>query len=234
MAKATFNPSVHKNILIQILKDIYSDTTISPLLGFKGGTAAYLFYGLNRDSVDLDFDLLDNSQEDYVFARITQIAEKYGSIKDVEKKRYTLFFLFSYEDNMRKVKIDISRRPHTSKFELKTYLGFSMLVMVKEDMFANKLLAMHERISKTSRDIYDVWFFLEQRFPINEAIIIDRAQMSCHELLQKCIDQLENMKNRDILNGLGELLSESQKSWARMKLRTETILLLKIRIESEK
>jgi len=33
------------------------------------------------------------------------------------------------------------------------------LVMVQEDMFAHKLMAMHERIGKTSHDVYDVWFF---------------------------------------------------------------------------
>ena len=41
----------------QILKDIYTDVSISPLLGLKGGTCAYFFYGLPRFSVDLDFDL---------------------------------------------------------------------------------------------------------------------------------------------------------------------------------
>ena len=44
----------HKNILLQILKDIYTDTSIAPFLGFKGGTAALLFYDLPRNSVDLD------------------------------------------------------------------------------------------------------------------------------------------------------------------------------------
>ena len=53
--------SIHKNILFQILKDIYSDTTIAPLLGFKGGTAALLFFELDRFSVDLDFDLFDSN-----------------------------------------------------------------------------------------------------------------------------------------------------------------------------
>jgi len=57
------NASIHKNILLQILADIYSDNTIGPFLGFKGGTAAYLFYGLDRFSVDLDFDLLDKKKE---------------------------------------------------------------------------------------------------------------------------------------------------------------------------
>ena len=59
----TLNSSVHKNVLVQILLAIYSDTTISPYLGFKGGTAAYLFYNLERFSVDLDFDLLDETKK---------------------------------------------------------------------------------------------------------------------------------------------------------------------------
>ena len=61
------NISTHKTILFQILKDIYSDTLISPFLGFKGGTAALLFYKLGRFSVDLDFDLLGESKEDLIF-----------------------------------------------------------------------------------------------------------------------------------------------------------------------
>ncbi len=44
----TLDYSKHKNILLQILKDIYSDTSIAPYLGFKGGTAAMMFYDLPR------------------------------------------------------------------------------------------------------------------------------------------------------------------------------------------
>jgi len=234
MTKTNFDISIHKNILFQILKDIYSDTTISSLLGFKGGTAALMFYALNRFSVDLDFDLLDESKEDYVFERIAQIAKKYGSIKDMEIKRFNLLFVLSYEDKSRKIKIEINRRNFGSRYELKTNLGISMLVMVSEDMFAHKFMAMHERVGKTSRDIYDVWFFLEHRWPINKKILEQRSSLIFSELLQKCIKQLEEMNNRNILDGLGDLLTESQKDWARSKLRTETIFLLKARLESEK
>jgi len=76
----TLNTITHKNILIKILKDIYTDSTIGPLLGFKGGTAVYLFYNLNRFSVDLDFYLLDAEKEDYVFEQIKKILENYGTI----------------------------------------------------------------------------------------------------------------------------------------------------------
>lgn len=234
MTNTTFDTSVHKNILFQILKDIYSDTTIAPLLGFKGGTAAFMFFELSRFSVDLDFDLLDETKEDYIFDRIEQIAKKYGSIKEMERKRFNLLFVLSYEDKARKIKIEISRRSFGSRYELKTYLGVSMLVMVKEDMFAHKLMAMHERVGKTSRDIYDVWLFLEKRWPINKEIVENRAGVPLRELMQKCIDQLEKMNNRNILDGLGDLLTEPQKDWARAKLRTEAIFLLKARLESEK
>jgi hypothetical protein len=54
----TLDISIHRTILIQILKDIYTDTSISPFLGFKGEMAALFFYDLDRFSVDLDFDLL--------------------------------------------------------------------------------------------------------------------------------------------------------------------------------
>ena len=53
-----FNTNLHKNIIVKVLKEIYSDISLGPILGFKGGTLVYLLYNLPRFSVDLDFDLL--------------------------------------------------------------------------------------------------------------------------------------------------------------------------------
>lgn len=223
--------TTHKTILFQLLKDIYSDTSISPFLGFKGGTAALMFHGLDRFSVDLDFDLLDESQEKVIFDRVIEIAQKYGAIKEAHRKRFSLFIRLSYEDRARSVKIEINRRQYGSRYEIRTYLGISMRVMVPEDMFAHKLMAMYERIDKTSRDIYDVWFFLKSRFPINTEIVEQRSQMPFNQLVQNCIAQLEKMSSRRILDGVGELLTPNQKDWAKAKLREETIALLKLRLE---
>lgn len=228
----TLDTTTHKAILFQILKDIYTDTTISPFLGFKGGTAALMFYGLDRFSVDLDFDLLNEDQKEYIFDRVMNMVGKYGAIKESHIKRFNLFIVLSYEDKARHVKVEINRRQFGSRYEIKTYLGISMRVMVIEDMFAHKLMAMYERIGKTSRDIYDVWFFLKSRYPINKEIVENRAQMPFGQLVEKCISQLEEMSNRHILDGVGELLSASQKDWAKAKLREETIALLKLRLES--
>ena len=76
------DPATHKTILLQILKEIYTDTALGPVLGFKGGTAAYLFYDLGRFSVDLDFDLLDETRENYVFEKTEKILTCLGKIKE--------------------------------------------------------------------------------------------------------------------------------------------------------
>lgn len=233
----TLNTSTHKNILLRILAEIYSDNTLGSFLGFKGGSAAYLFYGLDRFSVDLDFDLLKEKKEEYVFEKILKIVEKYGTIKEAEKKRFNLIFVLSYtqkEKNAQNIKIEINRRDFGSKYELKSYMGISMLVMTQEDMAAHKLCAMYERIGKTNRDIFDVWFFLQNNWPINRKIIESRMNMPYKEFLKKLIEVMEKLNNRDILAGIGELLNEKQKAWAKTKLKTETIFLLKLLLESEK
>lgn len=230
----TLDYAKHKNILLQILKDVYSDTSIAPFLGFKGGTAALLFYDLSRDSVDLDFDLLDDTKEQVVFDTIQTIAANYGRIVDSRIKRFNLITIVSYDLKSQNIKIEVNRRNFGSTYDLKTLLGISMLVMVREDMFAHKLMAMHERVGKTSRDIYDVWFYLKNNWPINTVIVEQRSGMTFKELLQAVAEQMENFDNRHILVGLGEFLTASQKDWVRAKLRTETLFLLKARRESEK
>ena len=121
--------STHKTILFQILKDIYSDTSIAPFLGFKGGTAALMFYNLDRFSVDLDFDLLNADKEDTVFARVENIIQNYGKLREVYKKKYNLFYLLSYEEKSHNIKVEINRRQFGSTYEVKTYLGVYGLII---------------------------------------------------------------------------------------------------------
>ena len=230
----TLDYSKHKNIMLQILKDIYSDTSIAPYLGFKGGTAALLFYDLNRNSVDLDFDLLDDAKEEEVFKKIQKITESYGTITESKMKHFNLLNVISYKKGSQQIKVEVNRRQFGSRYRVEILLGISMLVMVKEDMFAHKLMAMYERIGKTSRDIFDVYYFYKNNWEINKKIVEERSNKSFKETLVKCIKMLEEMDNKNILDGLGELLTESQKDWAREKLKNETIFLLKLNLDNEK
>lgn len=224
----------HKNILIGILKDIYTDNTIGPVLGFKGGTAAYLFYELDRFSVDLDFDLIDLDKEEYVFERIERILTFYGKIKTRRRKHFTIFFELSYGDEDHNIKVEINRRSFGSAYEVASYFGISMKVMTREDMFANKIVAMYERLGRTNRDIYDVWFFYQNNWPINKAIVEQRTKMTFREFLATCIEMLEKISDRTILAGMGELLDVKQKAWVKAKLKTETLFFLKVMLGDEK
>lgn len=227
----------HKNILIKILKDIFTDPTISPLLGFKGGTAAALFYDLDRFSVDLDFDLLDETKEDYVFDRVKAILEGYGKLKQARKKRFNLLYVLSYDEkdaNAQNVKVEINRREFGSTYDVKSFLGISMQVMVKGDMAAHKLCAMYERIGKASRDIFDAQFFLARDWPVDKKIVETRMGMTYKDFLKKTIDVVEKFNDRNILEGMGELLTEKQKAWAKAKLKSEALFSLRLALEKEK
>jgi len=226
--------NVHKIILLQILKDIYVDTSLGPLLGFKGGTAAHFFYDLGRFSVDLDFDLLDEDKDTFVFEKIEKILRGYGIIREKYKKQHTLFFVLSYDEKVQNIKVEINRRSFGSRYELKNYLGISILTMVKEDMFAHKLVAVLERGKTANRDVYDIWHFLKNRWPINKEIVEKRTNMSFKDYLKKCTKFVESLSDRNILSGMGELLDEKQKAWAKSNLRKDTVFLLQIRLEQEK
>lgn len=230
----TLDYSKHKNILLQILKDIFSDSSIAPYLGFKGGTAAMMFYDLPRNSVDIDLDLLDEGKEKEVFEKINKIINQYGKITDSYIQKSNLKNVISYDKKAQNIKVEVNLRQFGSKYEMKTLLGISMLVMVQEDMFAHKLMAMMERVGKTSRDIFDVQFFAKNNWPINKKIIEERSGLSFKKALEKAIAQLESMDNKHILDGLGELLSDAQKDSARVKLKEDTVFLLKMMLDNEK
>ncbi len=217
----------HKFFLTQLLKDIYSDIELANCLGFKGGMALMFFYDLPRFSVDLDFNLLDPAKEKTVYEKVRKILLKYGKIFDEAMKFYGPIIVLDYGVGERKLKIEISNRQWNNHYERKNLLGINMLVMVAPDMFAHKLCALLDRGELTNRDIFDSWFFMQKQTPINKEIVETRMGMPLVDYMQKCIDHLESMSDRGILNGLGELMDEDMKKFVRTKLRTETISLLR-------
>ena len=142
--------------------------------------------------------------------------------------------MLAYDDVNHNIKVEISRRGHSASYELKNYLGISMLVMAKADMAANKLLALLNRTSAASRDIYDVWFCLQNIWPINEEIIKERSGISFKNYLKKCIAFVEKYNDKYILQGMGELLTEKQKAWVKADLKNETVFLLKVLLDGKK
>lgn len=223
--------STHRLIMTKIIRDIYSDITIGSSLGFKGGTALYLIYNLSRFSVDLDFDLLDASKKEVVFKNITKIVSKYGLLKENREKYYTLFWLLSFEKGADHIKIEISTLASGNEYEVKNYLGQSILVMKKEDMFANKLTALLGRKSLANRDIFDIWFMLENHWDFNEDLLKIRTKIEPKKYLQKCLKVIKERTSSNILDGIGELIDNGTKDWVKANLIKDTIFLLKTRYE---
>lgn len=222
----------HKTILVQILKDIYTNISISSILGFKGGTACHLFYDLPRFSVDLDFDLLDIEKEEIVFKEIEKILKNYGTIKEKTNKRFTLFFLLSYKKGASNIKIEISKRKFSSNYGIKSYLGISMLVMKKQDIFAHKLVTLSDRKKLANRDLFDAWFFLKENCDINEKLVKERTGKNLKNYLKQCLKIVEKVNEKRILAGIGELLGEKTKTWAKQNLKKDLLFLLKLKLEN--
>lgn len=213
----------HRFLLFQILKDIYSDVELSSLLGFKGGTALMFFYDLPRFSVDLDFNLLDKNKEKWVYEKIRNVVLRYGKIADEAIKFYGAIVVLDYNVGERKLKIEISNRQGNEQYETKNLLGIHVKTMIVSDMFAHKICALLDRTEVTNRDIFDSYFFMQKQTPVNKTIVENRMNMPLADYLQKCIDTLEAMSDKGMLNGLGELVDNDMKNFVRTKLRTETI-----------
>lgn len=227
------NKAKHQLIMGRILREIYADVSISSLLGLKGGTCAYFFYGLSRFSVDLDFDLFltDKSTQKLIFEKIKSILKKYGKIKNSYIKRNTIFSLLSYGDADHNIKIEINTRvlvPNIKEYyEMKEYLGISMLAGKRDYLFTSKLVALTDRSTTAMRDIYDVWYFAKNNWDISAEVIKMRTKKTIPEHLGDCVLAIEKIKENEILQGLGELLNEKEKAWIRKNLRKETVFLLK-------
>jgi len=217
----------HKFFLVQILKEIYTDIELANCLGFKGGTALMFFYELPRFSVDLDFNLIQLGKEEFVYEKVRNILLKYGKTYDEAKKFYGPVLVLDYGIGERKLKVEISKRRFDNHYEIKNLLGINMKVMVVADMFAHKLCALLDRSSMTNRDIFDSWFFMQNHYHVNKDIIETRMNMTYADYLQRCIDRLESMNNRGLLQGLGELMDSELKKFVRANLLSDTIKLLK-------
>jgi predicted nucleotidyltransferase component of viral defense system len=235
----TLNVKEHKTNLTNILIDIYKDTLLGSVLGFKGGTAASLFYNLPRFSVDLDFDLIADYREgskeikDFINNMTDLLLKKYD-IKDQNIKYNTLFWLVSYGKGLTNIKIEVSTRDASlNHYSLKPFYGVNVKVMDIGDMIAHKMIALMDRKILANRDLFDIHYFLNTSYAndINYEIIKNRTGKDPVEFYRDLYDFVSDVDNSTILNGLGEVLDKGQKDWVKAKLKDELLGLIKRQID---
>ncbi len=223
----------HLTILVKILKKIYSDSDLSTNLGFKGGTALYLFYNLPRISVDLDFNLINEDKKNIVFEKLKKILNNFGKLEATEK-RYTLFFLLTYEKTQKKIKVEVSKRAIHPQYEVKNYLGIPILVVNKQGLSSGKLNAFLTRKKFASRDLFDLWFILKNEFSFDEDFLKKQTSYDLQIALVKAKEKIALIKSSQLLQGIGELIDEKQKNWIKQKLIDEVLFHLNLQLEKLK
>lgn len=207
----------HKLYMAQILSLIFKDKDLCNALAFKGGTSLMFFHRLNRFSTDLDFNLLDPDKLDMVYNKVRTILTRFGTIDDEAKKLYGPVLVLNYGKGERMLKVEISVRQYPDHYETRSLAGTDIRVMTMSDMFAHKLCAMGERLSP--RDIFDVWFFLQNHTEINEEIVMLRTGKSVSEYAVWCAERVHEASPKLLMQGLGEVLNDNKsKAFVKDKL----------------
>lgn len=214
----------HKGVMFSVINDIF-DSPIKSKVWLKGWTLCLFAYGLDRFSVDLDFDVLENWSLEGVKNSIRPILLKYGDIREESKSKLIL----KYDTNTIPLKLEFNTRiPKNDHHEVINFFGKAIIAMTKDCIVSNKLVALterHERRHRVApRDLYDIRFFLKNQFPINDELIQERTGKRTKEYfvaLQEFIPKHFNQEN--ILRWLGDLLTEKQKYFVKHKLISEVL-----------
>lgn len=237
----------HRAQMFKILHVLYS-SKYGHLLWFKGGTALYFFYNLPRFSVDCDFDLiqeLDKNQlkklKSDLFLYLQDVLPE-CIIKTSGTSDYSIRYIVQYGGD-KTIKIEISPKIYTNQYEMKQLQGLKIQVMKVEWMFAHKLCAFISRYQQrdiiANRDLFDIRYLFKKIIFPYQPIIIQRfskmlgKEVNIQESIQYIIDFIHQHQKdiqKNILNGLGELIDEKDKNDIKNKLVTETVQELKFYI----
>jgi predicted nucleotidyltransferase component of viral defense system len=211
------------------------------LLGFKGGTALYFFYGLPRFSVDCDFDLTEKlSQKQLQKLKSDILLYLQDSLPDLTIKTsgtsdYSIRYVAQYGGD-KTIKIEISPKIYDNQYEIRQLQGLPVQVMKAERMFAHKLCAFISRYQQrdiiANRDLFDIRHLFKKFISPYQPIIIQRftkmigKKVTIKESIQYIIDFIQQHQKdiqKNILNGLGELVDEKDKNDIKAKLLSETL-----------
>ncbi len=104
-----------------------------------------------------------------------------------------------------------------------------MLDLNKHKFFLVQLLKdIYSDIMLANRDIFDCWFLMQRRTPLNRSIVEERTGVELNEYMDRCINTIESVNERRISDGLGELMDPETKRFVKTRLKSETISLLKL------
>jgi len=209
--------NAEKDYLLELLLYTLSDDRHS--LIFKGGTALYKFYNLNRFSEDLDFDVVRKRFDvDNMIKKIIRNLEVTAMQRTIFEKiehgnEINIRFAIrgplydGSKNSMSRVTINISKRERPistlEKLLVTTYPeipSFELSVLDIEEIVAEKIRCILTR--EKPRDIYDLWLILKKGIKVNISLVnkklkIYKLTFNSKEFMEK-VNEKHNMWRRDI------------------------------------
>lgn len=231
----------HKIQQLRLLTALIDDPYLAQLIVFKGGTCATLLGYLDRFSVDLDFDIVENADKKKINKLIMDCASSLG-LTIQKKSARTLFYVFKYkskpgERNSLKLSL-ISGKTDYNLYEKKYIADIDRFVNCEtvETMFAHKLVALTDRYKKNKtvafRDIYDIHHFFEKGYFYIPEIIKFRTGKNIIDYLQEVVQFIEKkVSEKQITEEMNFLLPKDKFEVIRKRLKQETIMLVRDEIK---
>ena len=227
---------IHRSYLHRLLMEIVDQPLTAQNLAFKGGTCATMLGFLDRFSVDLDFDVLKNPDEDTLRRVFHQIFDQSGFRVALEFDQ-VLFFQLRYPSSPGKrstLKVSASnKRVEANQYKAQYFPEIDRLINSQtiETMFANKLVAMTDRYEQhntvAGRDLYDIHHFLIQGYSYHGAIIRERTGLEPKAYFGKLIDFIKtHVTQTTVDEDLNSLLPYKKFRQVRKILIPETLALL--------
>jgi len=182
---------------------------------FKGGTALHLIYKMPRFSEDLDFTVDFGEKEflNFIFKVFEGLSKEeeinFKERKTISGKRFLLTTSPSILPYKTFVNLDFSFRekvlvPQKSVIETEYPVLFTSYVyhLSKEEIFAEKIRAIMTR--KRGRDLYDLWFLINQGTQIKEELIKEKLKYYHLENVKKqeITKRIEQFSEKDFIQDL--------------------------------
>ncbi|MBI2639173.1 nucleotidyl transferase AbiEii/AbiGii toxin family protein [Candidatus Peregrinibacteria bacterium] len=230
--------ALHLAWMYRLLGAIADDAFVSSLLRFKGGTCAAMRGIINRFSVDLDFDLIDEKGKSELSKHLENIFKKLRlEIKDKSRlaPQYFLRYPKTDENPRNIIKIDVAFPP--AKHDRYEPVRFSEIDRILHchtipTMFAHKLIALIGRWERTgtfaSRDLFDIHTFFIKGYEYDENIIRELRGVEASVFLAELCDFINRHVTQTLIDeDLNVLLLPQEFQRVRKILKQETLMLLK-------
>ena len=189
-----------KDYLLEIILLSISKRTKDEIV-FKGGTALYKFYKLNRFSEDLDFTLRKDLDIDKLLNGIIEDLKAFGIEAEIKKKKkaYNSFLitlrmkgpLYNNPLSLTNIRIDINMKssvyiePFFGRYEpiYPDIPSFSLCVMDEREILAEKISAILTR--NYARDLYDLHYLLKKGINVDFELIESKMNYYNQKFIKK-------------------------------------------------